>query len=277
MPEFPIVPWLALIIGNTRLHWAVFTHDDLQGTWHSRHLQPAEVARLIDQQFTASAWADLTTDSVPSHLTDWRNSRLPATDEIALYVASVVPSQFALWQPYPGMQAVSLTQMPLQNLYPTLGIDRALTLLGASHRYGWPVLAIDAGTALTLTAGDAGALLGGAILPGLEMQLQALSQETADLPQVTMSVQLPDRWAKTTEAAIKSGVAYGLIATMRDFLADWHRRYPGAPATLTGGDGVRFLQWLPLGDRWPNLHYEPDLVFWGMACYRQHLITTTIH
>jgi type III pantothenate kinase len=70
---------------------------------------------------------------------------------LPLYLASVVPSQTALWQTYPDVHIITLDQVPLQGVYPTLGIDRALALWGAGETWGWPMLVIDAGTALTLT------------------------------------------------------------------------------------------------------------------------------
>ncbi|MGF1523071.1 MAG: pantothenate kinase [Leptolyngbyaceae cyanobacterium] len=260
-------PWLALVMGNTRLHWAVFMGNTLQGTWHTRHLHQSEVDTLITRQFGTEGWQSLTKMSVPKQLDDLGENSDGGT--IALYVASVVPLQLALWQTYPGLQVITLTQVPLTNLYPTMGIDRALNLLGAGDRYGWPVLVIDAGTALTFTAGNAGQFLGGAILPGLALQFKALQDYTANLPQVNLGAGLPSRWAQTTSGAIQSGVVHGVVAIAENFLADWHRQYPAAPAVLTGGDGDRLLAWLNTKKR-PEytLHWDADLMFLGMAsCY----------
>ena len=86
-------------------------------------------------------------------------------------LASVVPSQTALWQIYPNVHIINLDQIPLQGVYPTLGIDRALALWGAGKTWGFPMLVIDAGTAMTFTGADANqCLVGGAILPGLGLQ-----------------------------------------------------------------------------------------------------------
>jgi len=46
---------------------------------------------------------------------------------LPLYLASVVPSQTALWQTYPDVHVITLNQVPLQSVF-TLGIDRALAL-----------------------------------------------------------------------------------------------------------------------------------------------------
>jgi pantothenate kinase type III len=75
---------------------------------------------------------------------------------IPIVIASVVPSQTQLWQTwldsttYP-YRILSLADIPLAGLYPTLGIDRALAGLGVGQQLGFPCLTIDGGTALTFT------------------------------------------------------------------------------------------------------------------------------
>ena len=72
---------------------------------------------------------------------------------------------------------IGLEDIPLEGLYPSLGVDRALALWGAGATWGFPCLVIDGGTALTLTGGNGdGFLVGGAILPGLRLQLQSLGR-----------------------------------------------------------------------------------------------------
>ncbi|NER84834.1 MAG: pantothenate kinase [Leptolyngbya sp. SIO1D8] len=249
----------------------LFGHT-LQATWHTPHLRAAAVASLIQQQFAPHSWTQLTTTPVPLCITQRHERETFLRAEIPLYMASVVPTQSALWQAYPASQELNLEQIPVGNLYPTLGIDRALNLVGAGDRYGWPVLVIDSGTALTFTAGEVNTLLGGAILPGLEMQFKALGEHTANLPQIAITESLPPRWAQTTPDSIRSGIVRSVIATVRDFLVDWRCRYPHSPAVFTGGDGPRLLAWLSESEPFPHLHSEPDLMFWGMRFCRQHLL-----
>ena len=133
--------WLALAIGNSRWHWALFDGEIIKQTWDSD--RPIENGNELSQ--------------------------FPKTDRpLPLILASVVPQQTTLWQNYPDLRIITLEKLPLTGLYPTLGIDRALAVLGAGSVLGWPVLAIDAGTALTFTGADLRRrLVGGAILPGL--------------------------------------------------------------------------------------------------------------
>ena len=267
------IPWLALVMGNTRLHWALFIDDALEGTWHTPHLSQADVTTLIAHQFAVASWQSLAAMPMPAVLDDLAKPRA-AEAAIALYAASVVPAQLDLWKTYPGLQVLTLAHMPLANLYPTLGIDRVLNLLGAGDRYGWPALVIDAGTALTFTAGDAEQFLGGAILPGLATQLKALRDHTASLPQVMLGDTLPPRWAQTTSEAMQSGVAHAVTAVIWDFLADWYHQYPNTTAVLTGGDSARLCAWLTAGDRPLKLHHDHTLMFWGVHVWRQHRLAT---
>ncbi|MCX7596809.1 MAG: pantothenate kinase, partial [Fischerella sp.] len=148
-----------------------------------------------------------------------------------------------------------------------LGIDRALALWGAGTTWGFPMLVIDAGTALTFTGADANHnLVGGAILPGLGLQLKTLTQKTGQLPDVELPQQLPQRFALTTQAAMQSGVIYSLLAGIKDFLEAWWRLFPEARIAITGGDRTLLINYLQ--SQFPEiasrLIVEPNLIFWGM-------------
>ncbi|MBW4691331.1 MAG: pantothenate kinase [Lyngbya sp. HA4199-MV5] len=239
--------WFALSIGNSRLHWAEFIGNDLHRTWNTPHLSPVEVQQVIKTQFTQKP---------------------------ALYIASVVSAQSQLWERYPFVHFVTLEQVPLKGVYPTLGIDRVLAVWGAIATVGSPVLVIDAGTALTFTGADSKQLVGGAILPGLGLQLQSLNQATAALPDVrdhlTAQHHLPYRWALNTTDAIASGILYTLLAGIRDFITTWWQQFPGSPVLLRGGDRDRLHAYLTAYD--PALAskvtIEPQLIFWGLRSVR---------
>ncbi|NJM87403.1 MAG: pantothenate kinase [Hydrococcus sp. RU_2_2] len=240
--------WLGLAIGNSRLHWAWFKGESLHKAWDSEHFYD----NFVNEQ--------LLKEILPFSLRD-RVSSLP------IYIASVVSSQTALWQTYPQAKLVTLNSIPLAGIYPSLGIDRALALWGAGTILGFPCLVIDAGTALTFTGADKNLhLIGGAILPGLGLQLQSLATKTAALPEVILSEQLPERFATNTLEAIKSGVVYTLLAGIQDFLADWLKHFPDSQIALTGGDANLLFRYLKI--QAPNLAREivvdPHLIFWGM-------------
>ncbi|MDA0267416.1 MAG: pantothenate kinase [Cyanobacteria bacterium] len=258
--------WLALVIGNTRLHWAAFKGDALLDTWHTHHLTPQQVAPLMTDLGCQQRWISLGAAPQPSQA---------SLAQPPLYVASVVPDQAELWRAYPHLHTITLDQLPLDNLYPTLGIDRTLNLLGAGDRYGWPVMVVDGGTALTFTAGQNQGLIGGAILPGITLQLRALGEQTAALPQVQLTSENPPRWASNTHDAIRSGVFWGQRAVVLDALMTWWQDYPAGQAVITGGDGLRLYESLSDRPEFANLHPDPDLVLWGVRAYRRHHLNTT--
>ena len=252
----------------------------MQAVCHSPPLTAAQVNQLTQQGDFAQAWLTLFaqfahSDPLQTFLASFEAA---APLPIELYCASVVPQQTAIWQSYPNFHEVHLAELPLQNQYPTLGIDRALNLLGAGDRYGWPVLVIDAGTALTFTAGTssggASHLLGGAILPGLALQFNALHQATAALPELSMPSALPLRWSIDTVSAIQSGVVLGALATIRDFIAHWHRQEPSGKVVLTGGDGPDLFNWLSTERPLSGLSQDANLMFWGLHSYRQQQART---
>ena len=103
---------------------------------------------------------------------------------------------------------------------------------------------IDGGTALTLTGANSnGRLVGGAILPGIALQLRSLTEATP-LPAIRPSEQVPPRWAHNTVDAILSGVLYTIWAGLADFIQSWSRDYTTSNIVLTGGDYQRIYQGL---------------------------------
>jgi len=235
--------WVALVIGNSRYHWAQFVGDSLVQTWD----EPHQLDRLDGGDFGAFRGLE----------------GLPP-----LWVASVVPEQNQLWATYPNVRFLTLQDVPLAGLYPTLGIDRALALWGAIAQCGGPVLVIDAGTALTFTGADGEPrLVGGAILPGLRLQFQALQRGTAALPWVELPDPLPPRWARDTKSAIASGILYTAIAGIQAYIHAWLEQFPNSSIVLTGGDGEYLARHLASSSN-PPIHWEPNLIFRGIQGVR---------
>ncbi len=273
-PQSCHLSWLALMIGNSRLHWAWFMEKKLCCAWDTDYL-PATVVEQMKQPWGSGEW---NRQFLPPSLIGLEviqeigNSFQYRDRPLPLYLASVVPSETALWQTYPDVHVITLDQVQLQGVYPTLGIDRALALWGAGETWGWPVLVIDAGTALTLTGADPNrCLVGGAILPGVSLQLESLSQKTANLPLIDANDVIPSRWAMNTPEAIQSGVIYTIIAGIRDFVEDWWQKFPDSSITLTGGDRTLLLTYLKaqFPDIAARVILDPHLIFWGMrSCCR---------
>ncbi len=232
--------FFGLIIGNSHLHWAQFQDNQLGKTWKTPHLPtdlPVEINLLIGQN-------------------------------IPLYLASVVPTQTVFWQEYFNLREITLKNIPLKGLYPTLGIDRALAVLGAAKKYGLPCLVIDGGTALTLTGVDTDdTLVGGAILPGLGLQIKSLNRNTAALPSIALPLSLPPRWAQSTEKAIESGIIYTFLAGLKEFIGQWWCRFPDSQVLITGGDGEVFYEYLKQDspEIITKVKLDPYLIFCGLV------------
>lgn len=252
--------WLALEIGNSRLHWALFLGETLNSAWDTDYLPQSAIQQLAECQ----TLNDLLEKIFPQG--ESLTNTLPLCP---LLVASVVPSQTAIWQTYPNTHVITLDQVPLKGVYPTLGIDRALALWGAGKTWGFPMLVIDAGTALTFTAADANeCLVGGAILPGLGLQFATLGQQTGQLPLVEARnfPSLPPRFALNTIEAIQSGVIYTLIAGVKDFIEAWLQLFPNGRIAIKGGDHTLLLNYLQAlhPEIAARLIVEPNLIFLGI-------------
>lgn len=241
---------LFLMIGNSRLHWALFNNNSLISTWDSQHLSENFNQDYLNQFF-------------PQNL---NLSRL-FEEKVTLNLASVVPPQTKFFLEYPQLKMIILADIPIKNLYSTLGIDRALALYGTLIKYGFPALVIDGGTALTLTGiNQDQELVGGAIFPGLKLQFNSLFLQTANLPKINFSDVLPPRWALTTPCAIESGIIYTVLAGLCDFIKDWLREFPESEILVTGGDRQYLIKMLKeyQGHLGEKMREDGNLIFWGM-------------
>ncbi|MEG4214787.1 pantothenate kinase [Microcoleus sp. Pol14C6] len=268
---------IALAIGNSRLHWGLFVGKTLEKTWDTEHLNADAVSQLSEEEKAeylvqivmrsieeVSSQNLLCLPTTPAFSSPHTLSLVP----LPLILASVVTPQTAIWQSYPNVRIITLDELPIGGLYPTLGIDRALAVLGAGKQLGWPVLLIDAGTALTFTGADVNRyLVGGAILPGLGLQLSSLGKKTAALPLISLPENLPHRWAKDTAGAIQSGVVYATVAGVRDFIEDWRCLFPDSKIAVTGGDRTMLLKYLTAAfpDTAAGLIDAAEAIFWGIS------------
>jgi type III pantothenate kinase len=99
------------------------------------------------------------------------------------------------------------------------------------------VIVLDSGTATTLCAVDASrAYLGGAILPGIEMSIEALVSKTAKL--FNVELRAPERAiGRNTPEALQSGALFGYAAMMDGMVARFREELgePRARVITTGG------------------------------------------
>lgn len=90
-----------------------------------------------------------------------------------------------------------------------VGTDRIMNTVAAAHLYGGPAIVVDFGTSTNFDAVSAkGEFVGGAIAPGIEISVDALSRRAAQLLKVELA--RPGRViGKNTVEALQSGIIYG--------------------------------------------------------------------
>ncbi len=91
-----------------------------------------------------------------------------------------------------------------------VGADRLVNSIAAWNINKCKQVVIDFGTAITFDClTEKCEYLGGAILPGIAISLEALANKTANLPHIDISEAPPSIIGKSTVQAMKSGILYG--------------------------------------------------------------------
>ena len=214
---------LAINIGNSNIVCGGYT-DDGKLTF---------CARLYSDSALSS---DELTYKIVGMLDLYGVSPLEITDAI---LSSVVPaltprvreaigklSQAPIMTVGPGLKSGVRIRMdnPAQ-----LGAELLCAVVGALRRQKPPLLVMNMDTATTLLAVDGeGSLVGGVILPGPQVSLNALVKNTAQLPQVGLETAPRRLLGTNTNDCLHSGMVNG-TAAMLDAMAAKTRAAMGAP------------------------------------------------
>jgi type III pantothenate kinase len=153
-----------------------------------------------------------------------------------------------------------------------LGSDRIVNSVAVVHYYGSPAIIVDFGTATTVEAvGRAARYLGGALMPGIYLSLEALAARAAKLQNVDLEAKTPQAIAANTPDSIRSGFIYGyagavdaLIRRFKDELGE-----PDAHVLATGGPApfiVRHCREIDTLD--PDLTLKGLRVLYEMNAYK---------
>jgi len=223
-------PWLVLDIGNSATKGAFMIGEQVQSPF------------LIPGDRGLEAWSKTLRD----HLT---GTALPERVGIATVVPALgrlaTETVNAMGLAEPLIVRPSL-QLPIELGYQTpdtLGMDRLALAVGAWAQYGQshegrprPVIAIDAGTALTYEVITAkGVYAGGVIAPGPRLMAWALHHGTAQLPDIPLTPP-PSLIGQDTISAIQSGVIHGFLDGVRGMLERLQAALDTAPViVVTGG------------------------------------------
>jgi type III pantothenate kinase len=117
-----------------------------------------------------------------------------------------------------------------------VGADRICNAIGAFAKYGGPVIVVDYGTATTFDAiAENGDYVGGAIVPGIGISMDALFRQAARLYRVEFSAP-PNAIGDTTIHAMQSGLVYGFAGQTDAMVLRFRAELsPHARVIATGG------------------------------------------
>ena len=147
------------------------------------------------------------------------------------------------------------------------GADLVVGAVAALEKYPAPLIVVDMGTATTLVVLDkSGALVGGAVCPGVRISMDALTQRTALLPGLQLD-RPQNAIGRNTIDCMRSGIMYG-TADMLDGLIDRMEAELGYNTTVIATGGIaRFIT--PLCRH--EMILEKDLLIQGLAAlYREN-------
>ena len=250
---------LAIDIGNTNMVLGVFDGDTIVEHWRIATVPDRtadEIAALLHgllAQSTAVKETDLDgislCSTVPSVLHEMR--------ELCRRYYPDLPTIFV----QPGVK----TGVPIRMDNPKeVGSDRIMNSLAAVHLYGGPAIVVDFGTSTNFDAVSAkGEFVGGALAPGIEISVDALSRRAAQLLKVELT-RPPRVVGKNTVEALQSGIVYGFAGQVdgiaRRMAAELSPEDPSAVTVIaTGGLAPLVIGEVPIIDA-----HEPWLTLIGL-------------
>ena len=137
------------------------------------------------------------------------------------------------------LQAGTKTGLKIKYRNPLeVGADRIANAVAATHMFpGKNLIIIDLGTATTFCAITADKdYLGGIILPGLRISMEALDSKTAKLPSVEI-VAPEELVGRSTVESIQSGLFFGNLAILQELSRRIKTENLKDPSTLVIGTG----------------------------------------
>lgn len=141
-----------------------------------------------------------------------------------------------------------------------VGADRIVNVAAAHMLYKRECIVIDFGTATTFDHVSAdGVFSYTIIMPGLKLNAEALSSNTAKLPRIELKK--PDTvLTRNTVSGMQAGLIYGYIGSINYIVSEMSRALGTKPYTIaTGGLGKMFAEECESIDE-----YNPNLAYIGM-------------
>ena len=231
---------LAIDVGNTNTVLGIFDGEEVIEHWRIATVPDRtadEIAVVLSGLLAQSAVFKDTAQSGPGGM--------PADRIAGIALCSTVPSVLhemrEMCQRYyrevpavivePGVK----TGIPVRMDNPKeVGSDRIVNALAAVHLFGGPAIVVDFGTSTNFDAVSArGEFVGGALAPGIEISVDALSRRAAQLLKVELT-RPPRVIGKNTVEALQSGIVYGFAGQVEGIARRMTRELaPADPDAVT--------------------------------------------
>ena len=223
-------------------HWRLSTNADRTSDEHA--LLVSELLNLEGYEFEAVVTGIAISSTVPSLTATLRDMSARWFKNVPAVVLE------------PGVR----TGMPILYDNPKeVGADRIANAVGAYELYGGPTICVDFGTATTFDCiSDKGEYLGGAILPGIGISMDALFGRAAALRRVEL-VEPRNVIGKSTVESIQSGAVYGFTGSVDALVNRIQGELGECTVVATGGLGGPIAQ---LSDS--IQHHEPWITLHGL-------------
>lgn len=249
---------MVLNVGNTRLAVGAFVAGELEYVDRVHYDQRDKLNEILRQ-----AWSKIEDKDSPAVAGASVN---PAAMEAVEHAVAGVTGEKVDWVG----RDIDLPLRVLTDPPTETGVDRVCNVAAAFEQLGKACVVVDAGTAITVDCcNDKGDFLGGAIAPGISMQLNALHERTAKLPRVDLATP-QGVFGRSTKEAIRHGVYYGVRGMVKELVEQYATELGFWPEVIaTGGDAAKLFE------GWEDIVHaiSPDLTLYGIAlAYANHHI-----
>ncbi len=120
----------------------------------------------------------------------------------------------------------------------TIASNLVCAAVGAKHLYELPAIIINMGTATTITVVDAkGTYIGGVIMPGITLSMDALTSGTSLLPSIDVAAPKKIICTQTMDA-MKSGIIYGSAGALDGILDRFTEELNYTKPTIIATGGI---------------------------------------
>jgi type III pantothenate kinase len=265
--------YLFIDAGNTRVKWALLAANELI------RIQPALSSATLAFPLRWSRQGSSAHHQIAMIVEELRDHSIEAI-HISNVAGELMQQQLqtTLQALAPQIKIQRFVSQPfcagVHNAYANpaqLGSDRFASAIAAHALFPQrPVLVATCGTATTIDAINAeGVFIGGMILPGLQLMVQSLAQNTAQLPQVDDPRTIQNMFADHTRQAIINGCIQAQIGAIERAYAEFSKEENTTPACIiSGGAASYLLPHLSLSNNHQHAHQHTHmdaLVLTGLA------------